>query len=77
MGLFIQSPALAQQMLKLVGLIRQQGAYKVSLAENGKDLIWTTTGPGGQEIVVEEPETDLWSRIMLEVLSVIAPEGLL
>jgi putative cardiolipin synthase len=77
MGLFIQSPALAQQVLKLIDVIRQQGAYKVSLAENGKDLVWTTSGPGGQELEVEEPETDAWTRIMLEVLSVIAPEGLL
>jgi putative cardiolipin synthase len=77
MGLFIQSPQLAQQMLKLADVIRQQGAYKVTLAENGKDLVWSTTGPGGREEVVEEPETDLWTRIMLEVLSLIAPEGLL
>jgi putative cardiolipin synthase len=76
-GLFIQSPQLAQQVLKLVDVIRQQGAYKVTLAANGKDLVWTTTGPGGREEVVEEPETDIWTRIMLEVLSVIAPEGLL
>jgi putative cardiolipin synthase len=77
MGLFIQSPQIAQQVLKLVDVIRQQGAYKVVLAPNGKDMIWTTTGPGGREEVVEEPETDVWTRIMLEVLSVIAPEGLL
>jgi len=77
MGLFIQSPQLAAQMLKLVEVIRQQGAYKVSIAENGKDLVWTTTGPGGKDEVVQEPETDAWSRFMLEVLSVIAPEGLL
>jgi cardiolipin synthase C len=77
MGLFIQSPQLAQQMLKLVDVIRQQGAYRVTLAANGKDLVWTTIGPGGREEVVDEPETDAWSRIMLEVLSVIAPEGLL
>jgi putative cardiolipin synthase len=77
MGLFIDSPVLAQQMLKLVDLIRQQGAYRVTLAANGKDVVWTTTGPGGAEVVVEEPETDIWTRIMLEVLSVIAPEGLL
>jgi putative cardiolipin synthase len=77
MGLFIESPVLAQQMAKLVDVIRQQGAYKVSLAANGKDVVWSTTGPGGAEVVVEEPETDAWTRIMLEVLSLIAPEGLL
>jgi putative cardiolipin synthase len=77
MGLFIQSPQLAQQMLKLVDVVRQQGASQEVLAPNGKDRVWTTTIPGGREEVVEEPETDIWTRIMLEVLSVIAPEGLL
>jgi len=77
MGLFIQSPQLAQQVLKLVDVIRQQGAYKVTLAANGKDLVWTTSGPGGSEQIVEEPEADLWTRIMLELLSVLVPEGLL
>ncbi len=77
MGLFIQSPVIAAQVLKLVGVIRQQGAYHVTLAENGKDLVWTTTGRSGEQVVVEEPETDAWSRMMLEVLSVVVPEGLL
>jgi len=76
MGLFIESPAIAAQVLKLVGVIRQQGAYRVTLAENGKDLVWTTT-IGGEQRIVEEPETDAWSRMMLEVLSVLVPEGLL
>lgn len=76
-GLFIQSPQIAQQVLKLVDVIRQQGAYKVVLAENGKDLVWLTSGPGGSEQIVEEPEADAWTRIMLEVLSVLVPEGLL
>ncbi len=76
MGLFIESPVIAAQVLKLVGVIRQQGAYRVTLAENGKDLVWTTT-IGGEQRIVEEPETDIWSRLMLEVLSVLVPEGLL
>jgi len=76
MGLFIESPAIAAQVLKLVGVIRQQGAYHVQLAENGKDLVWTTT-VGGAQRIVEEPETDIWSRMMLELLSVLVPEGLL
>jgi putative cardiolipin synthase len=77
MGMFISSPALAEQVLKLVAVIRQQGAYRVSLGPNGKDLVWTTSGVGGADQIVEEPETDIWSRMMLEVLSVLVPEGLL
>ncbi len=77
MGLFIDSPALAQQMLKLVNVIKSQGAYRVRLAANGQDLQWSVAGKGGEEEFVEEPETDIWTRMMLEVLSVLAPEDLL
>jgi putative cardiolipin synthase len=76
-GLFIQSPQIAQQVLKLVDAIRQQGAYKVTLDDNGKDVVWWTTGPSGREEIVQEPETDIWTRIMLELMSLIAPEGML
>jgi putative cardiolipin synthase len=76
-GLFIENEEIASQVLKLVGVIRQQGAYHVTLAENGQDLVWTATGRNGEQVVVEEPETDVWSRMMLEVLSVLVPEGLL
>jgi putative cardiolipin synthase len=77
MGLFIESPTLAQQVLKLIDVIKSQGAYNVRLAPNGTDLQGVTTGAGGKEELVEEPETDVWTRIMLEILSVIAPEDLL
>jgi putative cardiolipin synthase len=75
MGLFIESPVLAQQVLKLVEVIKSQGAYRVRLAADGMSLLWTTVASAGQaEVQVEEPETDLWSRLMLEVLSVLVPE---
>ncbi len=77
MGLFIDSPALAQQVLKLIDVIKSQGAYRVRLAANGQDLQWSVAGRGGEEELVEEPETDIWTRMMLEVLSVLAPEDLL
>jgi putative cardiolipin synthase len=77
MGLFVASPALAQQVLKLADVIKSQGAYRVRLAADGKTLQWTTFGAGQAEVLVEEPETDFWSRLMLEVLSVLVPEDLL
>ena len=64
-------------MLKLVGVIRQQGAYRVTLKDGGPDLQWTTALAGGGEVIVEEPETDIWSRIMLELLALLVPESLL
>ena len=77
MGLFIQSPTLAQQVLKLIDVIKSQGAYRVRLAPNGKDLQWSVAGSGSKDDLVEEPETDIWTRLLLEILSLIAPEDLL
>jgi cardiolipin synthase C len=77
LGLFIQSPILAQQMLKLVDAIRTQGAYQVRLAPNGKDIEWIATGSGSGQPLREEPETDIWLRGMLEILSILVPEELL
>jgi cardiolipin synthase C len=77
MGLFIQSSTLAQQVLKLVDVIKQQGSYQVRLAPNGKDVQWEVVGGTGQAPLVEEPETTMWSRFMIDVLSLIAPEDLL
>jgi putative cardiolipin synthase len=77
LGLFIHSPTLAQQVLKLVDVIKQQGSYQVRLAPNGQDVQWDVVGAAGQAPLVEEPETTAWSRFMIDVLSLIAPEDLL
>ncbi len=77
MGLFITSPTIAQQVLKLFGVIRQQGTYHVQFAADGQTLQWTAAGVGGNEVLVEEPETDFWSRTMLEILSWLVPEDVL
>ena len=44
LGLFIHSPTLAQQVLKLVDVIKQQGSYQVRLAPNGQDVQWEVLG---------------------------------
>jgi putative cardiolipin synthase len=77
LGLFIHSPTLAQQVLKLMDVIKSQGAYQVRLAPNGTDMQWSVAGGSSKEPLVEEPETDAWTRFMIDVLSVLVPEHLL
>ena len=77
LGLFVESPQLAQQALKLIDTIRQQGTYRVRFAADGSTLQWVVTGRAGEEILVEEPEADPWTRILLEIFSLLAPEDLL
>ena len=78
MGLFIQSPAAgaagAEAGRRDPPAGRLQGDAR---APTARTWYGPPPGPAASEQVVEEPETDVWSRIMLEVLSVIAPEGLL
>ena len=45
MGLFIESPTLAQQVLKLVDVIKQQGAYQVRWRRTARTCMWTSAGP--------------------------------
>jgi hypothetical protein len=49
----------------------------VRLAPNGTDIHWFATGSGSREPLQQEPETDIWLRGMLEVLSILVPEDLL
>jgi putative cardiolipin synthase len=77
LGLFIDSPTLALQTLKLIDVIKEQGAYRVRMAADGTTIQWVVAGPGGENILVDEPEADFWTRVMLEVFSWLAPEDLL
>ncbi len=76
-GLFIQSPEMAQQVLKLVDVLKQQGAYRLQFAADGRSLEWVGGPPGRQVVLTEEPDSTFWSRIMLELLAPLTPESVL
>ena len=40
-GLFIVSPEMAQQVLKLIDALKQQGAYRLRLGADGRRLEWS------------------------------------
>lgn len=76
MGLIIRSPELARDVIEIVGLIQHEAAYRVRLADDGS-LEWTATDANGIERVRDEPESGFWSRLLLEILAPLMPEGLL
>lgn len=76
-GLFIFSPEMAQQMLKLLDVLKQQGAYRVRFAEGSERLEWVSSDDGVERVLTVEPDSDLWDRVMLELLAPLAPESLL
>ena len=76
-GLFIDSPELARQVLRLVDTLKQQGAWRVRLAPNGADLEWVSGDGPTATVLTEEPDSDFWGRLRLNLLAPLVPESLL
>jgi putative cardiolipin synthase len=78
-GLFIRSPEMAQQTLKLIDVLKQQGAYRLRFAEgsNGSRIEWVSEDAGQTTVLHEEPDSGFWDRTMLELLAPLTPESLL
>ncbi|VTU32526.1 Cardiolipin synthase [Variovorax sp. SRS16] len=76
-GLIIYSPEMAQQLLKLIEVLKQQGAYRVRFTPSSERLEWVSTDGGTEQVLTQEPDARLWDRVMLELLAPLAPESLL
>ena len=77
-GLFIRSPEMAQQALKLLEVLKQQGAYRLRFAEGSDSrLEWVSEEAGKTTVLSEEPDSGFWDRTMLELLAPLTPESLL
>ena len=83
-GLFIDSPALATQVLKLLDVLKQQGAYQLRLGPDGQLEWWSGLDDvdGGDNIgdaLVwrSEPDASWLDRLLLELMAPLVPEGML
>ena len=77
LGLFIRSREMARQVIKLIDVLKQQGAWRLRLAADGRGLEWHSNDPDDPETALREPDAGLWDLLMLEVLAPLTPEGLL
>jgi cardiolipin synthase C len=76
MGMFIDSPALAHEVLRLMDLDKLQASFRVTLDRDG-GLRWLAADDEGEISYDSEPEVDLGTLLWLELLSPLAPEELL
>jgi putative cardiolipin synthase len=76
-GLIIFSREMAQQVLKLIEVLKQQGAYKVRFAPGTERIEWVSEEAGVEQVLTREPDSTWWDRVMLEILAPLAPESLL
>ncbi|CAN5212138.1 phospholipase D family protein [soil metagenome] len=84
-GLIVFSPEMAQQVLKLIDVLKQQGAYRLRLAADGSGIEWVggdadavaASGGAAERVLTEEPDSTFWSRMLLELLAPLTPESIL
>jgi cardiolipin synthase C len=75
-GLLISSPELAEELLALIERLAREGAYRLQLDGDGRTLHWTV-GDTDAAIDADEPDTDLGSRLLLDLLEPLVPEEML
>jgi putative cardiolipin synthase len=75
LGLFVESPEIAQQVQKLMTQLQRYGVYRLQLS-SANQIEWIGTGPSGP-ILYSEPEIGLWDRAVLRLLAPFIPEGIL
>ena len=77
MGLFIDSPQLARELLRLMDLDKLQASYRVVLRPDGQGLRWLAADDEGEVAYDNEPDVSFSTRFWLELLAPFAPEELL
>jgi len=76
MGFVIDSPAMAAQLSKTLQVSMPERAYEVRLDEQGR-MVWIERSGGSIQRHYEEPNTTVWQRTGVRILSVLPIDWLL
>ena len=77
LGLFIDSPELARELLRVIQISAQQGAYRLRLQPNGSTIEWVTADGDNQTVTDVEPESTTLLRLQNAFFGFFVPEHLL
>jgi putative cardiolipin synthase len=77
LGMFIESPALAKELLRVINISRLESAYRVRLDPKTEQLQWLTMDGDKEVVLVVEPESSFWLRVHNALMGWFVPEQLL
>jgi putative cardiolipin synthase len=77
LGAVIASPELARELISVIDIDRLQNAYRVRRSAGGHGLEWHSMEDGKEMVLTEEPDSSLWLRLKLRLISLLVPESLL
>ena len=74
-GVRVVSPALAEMVLAAFKLDAMEGVYQVRLRPGGLGVRWVAVGGDASEELDVDPDTSVWQRLRLMMLSLFVPES--
>jgi putative cardiolipin synthase len=78
LGVFVESPQLARELLRVVKVSRLQSAYRVRRSPQTQELQWLTLDDEQGEVLLDaEPESSIWLLLHNWLLGWFVPEQLL
>ncbi len=75
-GLIIDSPVLAHQVLGLIEMVQRNGGYRLRLSPQG-DIRWIAADPAPATVIDADPDTTALQRGLLQLVLPLLPEDLL
>lgn len=77
MGVVVDSPQLAREMLRVINISKLQNSYRLRLAKDTGTLEWLTNDGEKEMILTTEPESGFFKRFYNMLIAPIVPEMLL
>ena len=76
-GMFIENPALAKELLRVINISKLESAYRLRLEPKTSQLQWLTLDGDKEVVLGVEPESTFWLRVHNMLLGWFVPEKLL
>jgi len=76
-GMFIESRALAKELLRVINISKLESAYRLRLDPESSHLQWLTMDEDKETVLAVEPESSFWLRVHNMLLGWVVPEQLL
>ncbi|HWT19220.1 MAG TPA: phospholipase D family protein, partial [Variovorax sp.] len=77
MGVVVDSPQLAREMLRVINISKLQNSYRLRIAKDTGTLQWLTNDGEKEVILTSEPESSFFQRLHNLIIAPLVPEMLL
>lgn len=77
LGLVVDSPPLAREMMRIIDIDRLQSAFRLRKTPTGQCCEWLGYEDDTELLLTEEPDSSAWQRFKLWLLRPFVPESLL